>query len=270
MYLPPTIYDFQRNLDTLIHSGEQEAGAKVGEIKSRAAAHGTLYSTGVITASISSFDEIHKSVIERAMQLIGDFSARSAELVPTVLAGAARPRLTSFETFLLTTIPTLSFPGEVQQFRARYAAVFRQRLDGELRNIEIGFIRGRNLVTPEPMVLNNIRIDNSVVGSINTGNVRAIDVSLTHLRGVGNDTARDGLKALTEAIINDTSMPNAQKNELIEQVAFLSEQATVHPEMRKPGLIKPTLSALNEAAGTVQSIAGAWEIVAPILRSLFG
>jgi TPR repeat protein len=120
------------------------------------------------------------------------------------------------------------------------------------------------------MVFNNIRVDNSVIGTINTGNVQAIDVSLTHLHQAGNDQARDALKALTEAILNDTSMTKAQKGELIEQVAFLSEQTTVQPEKRKPGLIKPTLSALTQAAGTVSSIAGAWQAAAPILKSVLG
>ena len=40
-----------------------------------------------------------------------------------------------------------------------------------------------------PLTLNNIKVDNSVVGSINTGNVRAIDVNLTYLYGAGNDKA---------------------------------------------------------------------------------
>ena len=42
-----------------------------------------------------------------------------------------------------------------------------------------------------PIILNNIKVDNSVVGAINTGNVRVIDVNLTHLHNAGNDRARD-------------------------------------------------------------------------------
>jgi hypothetical protein len=86
----------------------------------------------------------------------------------------------------------------------------------------------------------------------------------------GNDKARDALKALTEAVVNDTSIGDAQKNELIDQITFLSEQTVAAAKDRKPGLIKATFSALTEAAHTVTSMAGAWRVAEPILRSLFG
>lgn len=121
-----------------------------------------------------------------------------------------------------------------------------------------------------PLTLNNIKVDNSVVGSINTGNVRAIDVNLTYLYGAGNDKARDALKALTEAVLNDASISDAQKNELIDQITFLSEQTVAGAKERKPGLIKATFNALTEASRTVSSVAGAWQVAEPILRSLFG
>ncbi len=121
-----------------------------------------------------------------------------------------------------------------------------------------------------PIVLNNIKVDNSVVGAINTGNVRVIDVSLTHLHNAGNDRARDTLKALTEAILTDQSLSATQRSELVEQIAFLSEQTVVAAQDRKPGLIKATLGALTQAAGTVSTMAGAWQAAEPVLRGLFG
>jgi hypothetical protein len=121
-----------------------------------------------------------------------------------------------------------------------------------------------------PPILNNIKVDNSVVGSINTGNVRTIDVSLTYLHSAGNDRTKDALKALTEAILSDTSIGDTHKNELVEQVAFLSEQAIAGARDRKPGLIKATFGALTQAAGTVSAMAGAWQAAEPILRSVFG
>jgi hypothetical protein len=42
MYRAPTIFDFQRNLDTLIHSGEQQARAAATHVKSDHAARGGL------------------------------------------------------------------------------------------------------------------------------------------------------------------------------------------------------------------------------------
>ena len=123
---------------------------------------------------------------------------------------------------------------------------------------------------PAPFTLNNIKVDNSVVGSINTGNVQAIDVSLTYLHQAGNDKAGDALRRLTEAVLQDKMLDATTKHELIEQIAFLSEQAIVAAKDRKPGLIKATLASLTLAAGTVTTVAAAWHTAEPILKSVFG
>jgi len=123
---------------------------------------------------------------------------------------------------------------------------------------------------PAPLTLNNIKFDNSVVGAVNTGSVRDIEVNLTHLQNSGNDKATDALKALTEAILRDPSVDSTQKNDLVEQIAFLSEQAVLAAKDRKPGLIKRTLGTLSQAAGTVTAMGGAWQAAEPILKSLFG
>jgi hypothetical protein len=147
MYQPPTIFDFQRNLDTLIHSGQAQARAAAVQVKSDHAARGLSDSTTIITMAIGKFNEIHQDILERAMQMIEDFSSRNTELSPGVLAGTARDRLDGFGTFLLTTVPPTSFMQEAQRFRAQYTLVFRQRLDGALRDIQIGFIGGRKITT---------------------------------------------------------------------------------------------------------------------------
>jgi hypothetical protein len=76
-----------------------------------------------------------------------------------------------------------------------------------------------------PLIFNNIKVANSTVGAINTGTVQAIDVTLTYLHSGGNDKARDALKILTEAILSTRALSVNQKNELVDQVAYLAEQA---------------------------------------------
>jgi hypothetical protein len=147
MYQPPTIFDFQRNLDMLIHSGQHQARAAAVNVKSDHASRGLSDSTTVITMYINSASEIHQDIIRRAMEMIADFCSRSTDLSPGGLAGTARNRLDAFGTFLLTTIPRTSFTQEAQRFRNQYTNVFRQRLDAALRDIQIGFIGGRKIET---------------------------------------------------------------------------------------------------------------------------
>ena len=87
MYKLPTIFDFQRNLDMLIHSGQRQARAAAAHVKSDHAARGLRDSTTIITMAIGKFDEIHQDIIRQAMQLIADFSSQNPELSPGVLAG---------------------------------------------------------------------------------------------------------------------------------------------------------------------------------------
>jgi hypothetical protein len=270
MYAPPTLSDFQRNLDDLIHRAERDARATTSTTLSEFVSRGTGRSTMLIRATADRLDPLHRATVERAMALIDDCARRNPGLTPVELAQSARSRLGSFATMLLGSIPAAGFHEVEQRVRAECEAVFRQRLDGALRDIEIGFIGGRDVATTGPVIFNNIKIDNSVVGAINTGNVKSIDVSLTNLHNAGRDDASAALKSLTEAILGEASMDITLKNEMVEQVAFLSEEATRRPEDRKPGMIKTALGAISQGAGTVVSVSQAWQAAEPIIRSIFG
>jgi hypothetical protein len=120
------------------------------------------------------------------------------------------------------------------------------------------------------ITLNNIKLDNSVVGAINTGNVCDIDVNLSQLHAAGLDKLGDAIGALTEAIVSDQKIKIEEKDALLEQIAFLSSQATVAAQQRKPGMIKAALGAIGIAATTINSISGAWQICGPMLKKIFG
>jgi hypothetical protein len=86
--------------------------------------------------------------------------------------------------------------------------------------------------------LNNIHIGRSTVGAINTGEVAKIDVSITVLQQAGNKEVSEALKALTQAIIDASDMPEDSKSQTLDQVGYLSEQATAAAKDRKPGVIR--------------------------------
>ena len=92
-----------------------------------------------------------------------------------------------------------------------------------------------------PVILNNIKIDNSVVGWINTGNIETVDVSISYLEHSGNKDISAALKILTEAIVNNAHVSSSAKSNMLDQVAYLSEQAANAAKDRKPGMIVATL-----------------------------
>lgn len=121
-----------------------------------------------------------------------------------------------------------------------------------------------------PFVLNNIRVDNSVVGVINTGNVESIDVNISYLKTAGSEKLSEAIRCLAEAIANERSISTHDKDLLLDQVAFLSEQATSSAQDRRPGLIKAAFKSINEAASTVTNVQAVWDLAGPLLRSVFG
>jgi len=122
---------------------------------------------------------------------------------------------------------------------------------------------------PAPFTLNNIHVDRSTVGAINTGEVAKIDVSITLLQQAGNKDISEALRSLTQAIIDASEMPEDSKSQALDQVGYLSEQAAAAAKDRKPGMIRAALSAITQTATTVSAVATAWNAAEPILKAHF-
>lgn len=123
-----------------------------------------------------------------------------------------------------------------------------------------------------PIHYNNqsISISGGQVGAINFGNVHEIQVSLEALTQNGEIGIADRLADVTNAIMDAADASEAAKNELLEQVAFLSSQASAKPAERKPGAVKAVLTAIRDGAATIGSVATAWQAAEPLLTSYFG
>ncbi|CAD7778527.1 hypothetical protein BLFGPEAP_02013 [Candidatus Methanoperedenaceae archaeon GB50] len=94
------------------------------------------------------------------------------------------------------------------------------------------------------LILNNINIQNSNVGVINTGNVESIDVSLTFLKEQGNEEIAELIKILTKEIIKNKDIVENQKNEILEQLAFITEQLSIPKEQRKTSILKTIFATI--------------------------
>lgn len=63
----------------------------------------------------------------------------------------ARPHLENLSNAVLGGIPPNGFPDDHQRITRQYQAVFQQRVDGTLREVEIGFVRGAGFSTDPAM-----------------------------------------------------------------------------------------------------------------------
>ena len=114
--------------------------------------------------------------------------------------------------------------------------------------------------------LNNINVNNSTVGAINTGTVHSIDVSLSVIKNQGEPEVVQAIKELTEQLIQSIDLKDAQKNEILEQLSFISEQLTKPKESRKWSLIKPVFTTIGSTLSGFSNLLSVWEK----LRHLIG
>lgn len=116
--------------------------------------------------------------------------------------------------------------------------------------------------------LSNVNVNNSVVGNISTEEVGNIQVSLKKINAGGDPDTAAKLRELTSAILSAEEIDVAKKNEVLEQISLLSEQAALPPQNRKTGIITAAALAIKDIATTITSVASAWEKIEPIIKQL--
>jgi hypothetical protein len=124
--------------------------------------------------------------------------------------------------------------------------------------------------TVGPVACNNITVADSVVGSINTGDVKQIDVAMDHIKQRGDVELATAMKTLTEAVLNAADIDKTAKDEIVEQLSFVVGQLALPKEERRAGLVKPVLVGLAEAVNASASLMTIWEKVGPMISGALG
>jgi hypothetical protein len=108
-------------------------------------------------------------------------SVERMELSPTEIIRWARPRLVNLSNTLLPQFPSAGFPNEQQRIVAEYRLAFQQRINGALREAEIGFVRGSSFSERQPINLSAATERKDIVSL-----KRSFRVSASTLRSSGN------------------------------------------------------------------------------------
>lgn len=106
---------------------------------------------------------------------------------------------------------------------------------------------------------NNINVNNNNIGSINTGYIESIDLSLSVLNKQGNQESSDLLKQLTESIIQHNEIEESTKNEILEQLSFISEELRKPKENRKNSLIKRVFDSVKDSLSAFNNLLSIWK-----------
>ena len=120
------------------------------------------------------------------------------------------------------------------------------------------------------ITLNNIQVTNSEIGVLNTGTIENVDSTVTVLKTEGNADLAAAITSLTEAVIKDNEITTNQKNQVLELLGSLSEEAVAPKEKRKLAVVRALLGELAGVLGGVATLTQAWEKTRAILQQVFG
>ena len=125
------------------------------------------------------------------------------------------------------------------------------------------------MVHQGPLTFHNIKVDRSVIGSINTGEVQRIDVAMSHIKTSGNEELAKALKEFTETVIAEAKLDTELKNQIIEQISFLASQSALPKEKQKSGIVKAVLLGIKYTVSTIATLSPLWDKLQPLLERIF-
>lgn len=129
-----------------------------------------------------------------------------------------------------------------------------------------------NFVMNNP-TFNNIDIDNSQIGMLNTGSIKdveQIDINVSTLIEAGQKEVAEALKRFSEAVVASEDLSEDDRGELIEQVKLISDQASLPAEKRTTGIIKPVLSGIVTTISAAGGLSKLWESYGDMICSYLG
>ena len=156
------------------------------------------------------------------------------------------------------------------------ASLYNQTLDDVDDIFGLPVTSGRLRIPSLPATINtgqttynNIRVDNSVVGAINTGNIKQLDIMMTVMRSQNNQELADALQKLTQAILDTPDLEQSDKNSALECLLFLSEEAVTPEPKRRLTMGRAAIATLEQILSNAGSIASIWSVAKPLLETLF-
>lgn len=117
--------------------------------------------------------------------------------------------------------------------------------------------------------VHNIKVDNSVIGSINTGQISDLNVALDNVNNAGSPGLANALQALTEAVLASSDLPSEKKKEAVEHLSHLAKQAALPKDKRETAIGRTVLDGFERIISASSGLLTIWNIAKPLLRSLF-
>jgi hypothetical protein len=122
-------------------------------------------------------------------------------------------------------------------------------------------------------VNNILSIDRSVIGMLNTGQIRDVEninINVSSLIDSGQTEVAQALKQLTEAVAGEKEISEEQRTELLDHLSELSNQAGLVPQARKLGIIKSVTIGFVTSLTGAGALAQLWAVCGDAICTYFG
>lgn len=113
-------------------------------------------------------------------------------------------------------------------------------------------------------------LTNSQIGTLNFGSIVG-DVQ-SHLIALDDPAAaevRDGMAILTQAVIDVDGLEDDRRQELLEAIDVLAEEAKRSPNQRRASVVRSVLRTLTTAVSAVAALNEVWAEVGPAITGFF-
>jgi hypothetical protein len=115
------------------------------------------------------------------------------------------------------------------------------------------------------------------LGQIGNLNFQGIQVANTINASVGellqNNSTKDvgnAIRGFTKTVGYTPQLSDNDRKELLEKIELLGSQATIPPEQRKSGLIKPVIDSIAGVCAGIGGLAAAWATWGLVISKFFG
>jgi hypothetical protein len=194
------------------------------------------------------------------------------EKTPKARFGPGRRVLVGRQSRPGTVISVADLPGEMGQFRHE----IRYDQDGSTSGVmgcDILALPGidEDLEMHRPII--NLHVQDSNIANLNLGSqIGTINASLQVISGHGPSEQEfaQALKELTEAVVSQPDLPDPQKQEVVEALTTIAEEATKKPEQRSKVTLKALVSWIPVTISAVKGLSDLWEKFGPIIKAHLG
>ena len=123
----------------------------------------------------------------------------------------------------------------------------------------------RPVIHQGSMTFHNIKVDNSVVGAINTGNVKKMEVALNNIHTHNaNPELESALKEFTEAVVRETKLSAETRDDVVEQLSVLAAQLARPKESRVTIVMKALVTSIGTHIAST-GLEHVWHKILPMI-----